>query len=183
MDDATRDRPSRTWQFSLSHLLLAMLPLGLLFAWLGALESTTPLHLLVAGIVTVGCLAVECLGDHAALAGVAWPFRASYFVARMAVFHALCFFACLISFRWQPAPNFPKPSAPNDPFGVIVEVLQWLSVLLPYVYGFVIASIVAWIANIHAAGRIRRARWLLAVTTLPGVVSVFLLLWILSGGH
>lgn len=162
-------------------LFLATIPIGLLFAWLGALESTTGLHLLVAAIATACYLGIECLGDHAALMGVSLFWRASYFVARLALYQSACFFVCLFSFSWQPAPNFPPDTPTDNPFDWATRLGQWFSVVLPYVGGFLLTSIVAWIANLLAAVSIRRARWLLIVTTLPGALSILLLWWTFFG--
>src|SRR2546421_2633568 len=110
----------RRWQFALSKLLAGIIPIGFLFAWLGALELTTSLHLVLCGVLAAGYLFIECFGNHAALARVAWPWRISYFLARAAFFEAVCFAICLISFEWQPPKLPPRPPPtwnPLDDFG------------------------------------------------------------------
>jgi hypothetical protein len=186
-DDVPTDgapTPARPWQFSLNHLFLAMIPVGLLFTWLGALESTTWLNLTLAAVVTGGYLAVECFGDHAGLVGVSRFWRASYFVARAAFFQAICFFVCVLSFLWLPPPNLPPEPPPGASLNESLQhAFAPVVIVLAYSYGVVLTATIAWIANLFAAARIRRARWLLFVTTLPGVMSVLLVAWVLCGGR
>ncbi len=157
-----------------------MIPVGLLFAWLGALESTTSLHLVLAAVVTTGYLAAECFGDHAALDDVSPLWRLSYFIARMSVFQAACFLACLVSFAWLPPPNLPpQPPPSSHPIDHLGHFIDSLAIAVPYAAGAAVMAAIAWIANLLAAVKIRRARWLLIVTTLPGALSVLLILYLL----
>jgi hypothetical protein len=171
-----RPRPPGRWQFSLGHLLLGMMPVAALFAWLGALKSTTPLHLVLCGVLSAGYIAIECFGKHAALANVRWPWRTSYWIARAAFFQSACFFLCVMSFDWQMPPEPTGRPTPKTFEEVLADIIgYWVNLVFPYWVGFTLLACAAWLANVAAAIKIRRARWMLIATTPGGAYSVWLL--------
>ena len=166
------------WQFALSSLLAAMIPVAFLFAWLKALEHTTGLHLVLCSVLATGYLFIECFGGPAAVARIGRTWRISYFIARAAFFEAVCFAICFISFEWQPSKMPPPPPPTWNPIEKLNQfgegLGQAIATLMPYLLGCTFFAALAWLANIVAAIRIRRARWLLLLTTLPGICCVWL---------
>ena len=107
---STKASPQR--QFSLRRLLFATATIALLFAWLGALPSTTRLNLVLCSLLAVvylfGELWLRMPGSDTAIHD-----RVAYFVVQAAILHAISFVTCFVSFTWQRPTPTPLPSVPQ----------------------------------------------------------------------